>query len=92
MTQAPWEAVNSAIDDIVAAEKEDREELVEDLIWLTNNLKNEYFKGEAIELMKLEGMFRGFLSDGSLDDKEVHQLQHGLRRTKTVRHFLFDEI
>lgn len=93
MTQAPWEEVNSAIDDIVAAEKEDREELIEDLIWLTNNLKNEYFKGEAIELMKLEGMFRGFLSDGSLDDKEVHQLQRWLEENKNLSgHFLFDEI
>ena len=26
MTQAPWEEVNSAIDDIVAAEKEDRKD------------------------------------------------------------------
>lgn len=93
MTQAPWEEINSAIDDIVAAEKGDRKELIEDLIWLTNNLKNEYFKGEAIELMKLEGMFRGFLSDGSLDDKEVHELQRWLEENKSLSgHFLFDEI
>lgn len=93
MTQAPWEEINSAIDDILVSDKDDREELVKDILWLANNLKDEYFKGEAIELMKLEGMFRGFLSDGSLNDKEIHQLEHWLESNKNLSgHFLFDEI
>ena len=93
MIQAPWEEVNSAIDDLIDAVEDDRDELMRDLVWLVNNLKNDYFKGEAIELMKLEGMFRGFLSDGSLDDKEVYQLQLWLEANRALSgHFLFDEI
>ena len=49
--------------------------------------------GVAVELLNLEGLFRGILSDGILRDSEVVKLQSWLKDHRLLAgNFLFDEL
>ena len=93
MSMSPWDELISLIDEIDGAPEDEHFELLKDLMWLANRLGHEYFEGQAIEIRQLEGIFHGVLSDGVLDDKEVHAIEKWLREHNHLQgHFLFDGI
>ena len=93
MSMSPWDELISLIDEIDSAPEDEHFELLQDLMWLANRLGHKYFEGQALEIRQLEGIFHGVLSDGILNDEEVHAIEKWLHEHNHLQgHFLFDGI
>jgi len=89
----PWTEILVGIEVVVSSSVHDWREVVQDLSWLVNRLRSQHFQGVAIELLNLEGLFRGILSDGILRDSEVVKLQSWLNEHgQLAGNFLYDEL
>ena len=70
-------------------------ETIEDLFWLCQKYENDnyYYNGVTSDLQVLQGICHGILSDGKIEDNEVHDLEKWLEQnTHLNTYYPYDEI
>jgi len=76
-------------------EPENRVELIEDLTWLCQKYEDDniYYNVVTSELQILQGICHGILADGSIDDKEIFELDKWLEEHEFLAsYYPYDEI
>lgn len=76
-------------------EPDSRLDLIEDLTWLCQKYENDniYYNAVTSELQTLQGICHGILSDGVIEDSEVHQLDSWLDKHNFLStYYPYDEI